>query len=63
MFTDMSVSSDLNNKFNNFLKMDNIDLGISFSIYILQVRNLAIHNTCFLFLYIFKIAGKFYVTI
>jgi len=36
MFTDMSVSSDLNNKFNNFLKMDNIDLGISFSIYILQ---------------------------
>jgi hypothetical protein len=37
MFTDMSVSSDLNNKFNNFLKMDNIDLGISFSIYILQV--------------------------
>ncbi|PNF25320.1 Cullin-2 [Cryptotermes secundus] len=36
MFTDMSVSSDLNNKFNSFLKLDNIDLGISFSIYILQ---------------------------
>ncbi|XP_069703724.1 cullin-2 isoform X1 [Periplaneta americana] len=36
MFTDISVSSDLNNKFNNFLKLDNIDLGISFSIYVLQ---------------------------
>lgn len=36
MFTDMSVSSDLNNKFSAFLKEDNIDLGINFSIYILQ---------------------------
>lgn len=36
MFTDMSVSADLNNKFNAFLKQDNIDLGINFSIYVLQ---------------------------
>lgn len=36
MFTDMSVSADLNNKFNTFLKQDNIDLGINFSIYVLQ---------------------------
>lgn len=36
MFTDMSVSSDLNNKFNSFLKNENIDLGINFGIYVLQ---------------------------
>lgn len=36
MFTDISVSTDLNNKFNEFLKNDNIDLGINFSIYVLQ---------------------------
>lgn len=37
MFTDISVSTDLNNKFNAFLRKDNIDLGINFSIYVLQV--------------------------
>ncbi|XP_060534428.1 cullin-2 [Cylas formicarius] len=36
MFTDMSVSADLNNKFNAFLKQDNVDLGINFGIYVLQ---------------------------
>ncbi|BES92469.1 unnamed protein product [Nesidiocoris tenuis] len=36
MFTDISVSNDLNNKFSTFLKHDNIDLGINFSIYVLQ---------------------------
>lgn len=36
MFTDMSVSSDLNNRFNAFLNKDNVDLGINFSIYVLQ---------------------------
>ncbi|XP_070565487.1 cullin-2-like [Ptychodera flava] len=36
MFTDMSVSSDLNNKFSNFLKEKEVDLGISLSIYVLQ---------------------------
>lgn len=36
MFTDMSVSADLNNKFNTFLKKDNIELGINFGIYVLQ---------------------------
>lgn len=36
MFTDMSVSADLNNKFQMHLKNDNIDLGINFGIYVLQ---------------------------
>nr|CAI5850645.1 unnamed protein product [Callosobruchus analis] len=36
MFTDMTVSTDLNIKFNASLKEDNIDLGINFSIYVLQ---------------------------
>lgn len=36
MFTDISLSTDLNNKFNAFLRKDNIDLGINFSIYVLQ---------------------------
>ncbi|KAF2900626.1 hypothetical protein ILUMI_05565 [Ignelater luminosus] len=36
MFTDMSVSADLNNKFNAFLKNENIDLGITFNIHVLQ---------------------------
>lgn len=40
MYTDMSVSADLNNKFNNFIKTQDtvVDLGISFQIYVLQVR-------------------------
>lgn len=35
----MSVSADLNNKFNNFIKTEEtvVDLGISFQIYVLQV--------------------------
>uniref|UniRef100_A0A1B6HVB3 Cullin-2 n=1 Tax=Homalodisca liturata TaxID=320908 RepID=A0A1B6HVB3_9HEMI len=36
MFTDISVSTDLNNKFSAFLKKDSYDLGINFSIYVLQ---------------------------
>lgn len=36
MFTDMSVSNDLNNKFNTFLKQLNVELGISFNVYVLQ---------------------------
>lgn len=36
MFTDMSVSADLNNKFSAYLKEENIDLGINFGIYVLQ---------------------------
>uniref|UniRef100_T1JK90 Cullin family profile domain-containing protein n=1 Tax=Strigamia maritima TaxID=126957 RepID=T1JK90_STRMM len=36
MFTDMSVSADLNNKFSSFLKSETAELGISFSIYVLQ---------------------------
>lgn len=41
MYTDMSVSADLNNKFNNFIKTQEtvVDLGISFQIYVLQVGN------------------------
>lgn len=37
MFTDISLSTDLNVKFNAHLKADSIDLGINFSIYVLQV--------------------------
>lgn len=37
MFTDISVSSDLNNKFNTYLKDESLELGINFSIYVLQV--------------------------
>uniref|UniRef100_A0A1B6LDY5 Cullin-2 n=1 Tax=Graphocephala atropunctata TaxID=36148 RepID=A0A1B6LDY5_9HEMI len=36
MFTDISVSTDLNNKFSAYLKKDSYDLGINFSIYVLQ---------------------------
>ncbi|XP_071439740.1 cullin-2 [Hetaerina americana] len=36
MFTDISLSADQNNKFSEFLKKDNIELGINFSIYVLQ---------------------------
>nr|XP_018904304.1 PREDICTED: cullin-2 [Bemisia tabaci] len=36
MFTDISVSQDLNNKFNQWLKESNIDVGINFSVYVLQ---------------------------
>ncbi|XP_074658807.1 cullin-2-like [Tubulanus polymorphus] len=37
MFTDMNISSDLNNKFNEYLKKDSgRDLGVNFSILVLQ---------------------------
>lgn len=46
MFTDMSVSSDLNQKFNEFLKSKGKthELGINFSINVLQVSNTAIFH-------------------
>lgn len=54
MYTDMSVSADLNNKFNNFIKTQEtvVDLGISFQIYVLQVRRTYLagthrHEDCF----------------
>lgn len=51
MYTDMSVSADLNNKFNNFIKTQDtvVDLGISFQIYVLQVshKNLCIFTSTF----------------
>jgi cullin 2 len=37
MFTDMSVSQDLNNKFNDQIKENNVDLGVNFTIQVLQV--------------------------
>lgn len=51
MYTDMSVSADLNNKFNNFIKTQEtvVDLGISFQIYVLQVRRTLMrltHHVC-----------------
>lgn len=37
MFTDVSVSQDLNNKFNDYLYKKGITLGISFNMLVLQV--------------------------
>jgi cullin 2 len=37
MFTDMSISSDLNNKFSDFMKKEEHELGVNFSILVLQV--------------------------
>lgn len=47
MYTDMSVSADLNNKFNNFIKTQDtvVDLGISFQIYVLQVSKTGRRST------------------
>lgn len=36
MFTDISVSIDLNNKFNNYLKEKSDEIGINLSIKVLQ---------------------------
>ncbi|XP_064647338.1 cullin-2-like [Lineus longissimus] len=36
MFTDMSISSDLNNKFSEFIKEEKHELGVNFSILVLQ---------------------------
>ena len=37
MFTDMSVSAGHNQKFNEYLKSEKIELGINFTINVLQV--------------------------
>jgi len=37
MFTDMTISTDLNSKFDDFLKKEDIGLGVNFSILVLQV--------------------------
>lgn len=34
MFTDINVSGDLNSKFHDFLKAENTDAGIGFSIHV-----------------------------
>lgn len=36
MFTDITVSIDLNNKFNNYLRESNDEIGINLSIKVLQ---------------------------
>lgn len=36
MFTDVSVSADLNTRFSQYLRTENIDLGVSFNISVLQ---------------------------
>jgi hypothetical protein len=43
MFTDVSVSQDLNNKFNDYIHKKEIALGISFSMLVLQVRILRLN--------------------
>ena len=40
MFTDMSISSDLNSSFNDFLSHSNVDLGVNFSLLVLQVSGI-----------------------
>lgn len=37
MFTDMNISRDLNKKFEDFCKSKNLDIGVGFSILVLQV--------------------------
>lgn len=37
MFTDISISSDLNSSFNDFLSKANASLGVGFSLFVLQV--------------------------
>lgn len=45
MFTDISVSSDLNQKFNHFLKQQNKEIGeYSLSRFISQIKNIHIHD-------------------
>ena len=47
MFTDMSVSSDLNNKFSSYLQnKDRIELGLNFSIYVLQAGAWPLGQSC-----------------
>ena len=47
MFTDMSVSTDLNNKFSSHLQnKDRIELGLNFSIYVLQAGAWPLGQSC-----------------
>ena len=45
MFNDMNVSEDLNEKFNNYCKEEDNQLGIDFSILILQAGSWPISQT------------------
>ena len=45
MFNDMNVSQDLNEKFNNYCKEENNQLGIDFSIVTLQAGSWPISQT------------------
>jgi hypothetical protein len=45
MFNDMNVSEDLKEKFNNYCKEENNQLGIDFSILILQAGSWPISQT------------------
>ena len=37
MINDMNLSADLNNKFQNYIKDNNFELGIDFPVQVLQV--------------------------
>ena len=37
MFTDISISSDLNSSFNDFLSNADVSLGVGFTLFVLQV--------------------------
>ena len=44
MFTDMSISADLNMKFTGFVQEEKVDVGVNFSILVLQVGNHSNHG-------------------
>ena len=58
MFTDMSISSDLNTKFTEFLKTANIELPANFSILVLTVRFFCKHQI--ILLRHFRDIGRFW---
>ena len=39
MFTDISISSDLNSSFNDFLSNAEVSLGVTFTLFVLQVNS------------------------
>ena len=46
MFTDVNLSNDLNVKFADYVKTSGADLGLTFSIMVLQVTNMSLSLSC-----------------
>ena len=60
MFTDMTVSTGLNENFNTFLRGQSFDLGLNFSILVLQVLHFLYFSSNF---NIFFFLSEKYITI